>query len=62
MDTFIQNGDIAYAATWATSGYCWWEAPALVGYQWYLCADRRGDTERLSAQATRVAEALAKTR
>lgn len=61
VNTYIQNGDIAYGRTWATSGDCWWEAPGLVGYQWYLSSDRQRDTERLYTQAARVAQTLQKS-
>ena len=60
VNTFIQNGDIAYGGTWATSGNCWWQAPGLVGCQWYLGTDGHGATERLYTQAARVAKALGK--
>ena len=62
VNTFIQSGDVAYNGTWATSGNCWWLAPGVVGYQWYLGLDRQAGTERLYSQAARVAEALGKSR
>jgi hypothetical protein len=61
VNTFMQSGDVAYNNTWATGGDCWWLAPPLVGYQWYLGSDRQPDTERLYTQAARVAEALGKS-
>ena len=60
VNTFIQTGDAAYYGSWATSGDCWWQAPGVVGYRWYLCTDRQAGTERLYTQAARVAKALGK--
>ncbi len=58
VNPFIQDGDAAYYGAWATSGDCWWQAPGVVGYQWYLGSDWQECSAQLYEAAAQVAQAL----